>query len=80
MFKKLPLSLVFALFACATYAQTIVSTSPQDQNVVLEEFTGIHCVFCPQGHAIAKAIQDANPDRVTLINIHQGGYAVPSGN
>ncbi|MCB0453740.1 MAG: Omp28-related outer membrane protein, partial [Aequorivita sp.] len=25
-------------------------------------------------------IQDANPDRVTLINIHQGGYAVPSGN
>ncbi len=80
MFKKLPLILVFALFAGATYAQTIVSTSPQDQNVVLEEFTGIHCVYCPSGHAIAKAIQDANPDRVSLINIHQGGYAVPSGN
>lgn len=69
-----------ALFACATYAQTIVSTSPQDKNVVLEEFTGIHCVYCPQGHAIAKAIQDANPDRVSLINIHQGGYATPTGN
>ncbi len=77
MFKKLPLSLVFALFAFVTYGQTIVSTSPQDQNVVLEEFTGIHCVYCPQGHAIAKAIQDANPDRVSLINIHQGGYATP---
>ncbi len=77
MFKKLPLSLVFALFACATFAQTIVSTTPQNKNVVLEEFTGIHCVYCPQGHAIAKAIQDANPDRVSLINIHQGGYAVP---
>ncbi|MBK5213021.1 MAG: T9SS type A sorting domain-containing protein [Flavobacteriaceae bacterium] len=78
MFKKLSLSLFFALFACATYAQTIVSTSPQDQNVVLEEFTGIHCPYCPDGHAIAKSIQDAHPDRVSLINIHVGGYAVPS--
>lgn len=80
MFKKLPLSLVAAAFVFSSYGQTIVSTSPQDQNVVLEEFTGIHCQFCPDGHARAKAIQDANPDRVSLINIHQGGYAVPSGN
>ncbi len=77
MFKKLPLSLVFALLAFVTYGQTIVSTSPQDQNVVLEEFTGIHCVFCPQGHAIAQAIQDAHPDDVSLINIHVGSYANP---
>ncbi|MEH6765610.1 MAG: T9SS type A sorting domain-containing protein [Aequorivita antarctica] len=77
MFKKLPFTLVFALFASVTYAQTIVSTSPQDQNVVLEEFTGIHCVYCPDGHAIAQAIQNANPDRVSLINIHVGSYAVP---
>src|SRR5690554_2477315 len=77
MLKKLPLNLVVVLFAFATYGQTIVSTSPQDQNVVLEEFTGIHCVYCPQGHAIAQAIQNANPDRVSLINIHVGSYAVP---
>lgn len=79
MFKKLPLSLVFALFAFASFGQTIVSTSPEDQNVVLEEFTGIHCVYCPQGHAIAKAIQDAHPDDVSLINIHVGSFANPSG-
>ncbi|AFL80027.1 Outer membrane protein Omp28 [Aequorivita sublithincola DSM 14238] len=77
MCKKLPLSLVIALFAFATYGQTIVSTSPENKNVVLEEFTGIHCVFCPDGHAIAKSIQDANPDRVSLVNIHTGGYANP---
>ena len=77
MFKKLPLSLVVALFAVSTYGQTIVSTSPQDQNVVLEEFTGIHCTYCPSGHAIAQAIQDANPERVSLINIHQGSFATP---
>lgn len=81
MLKKLPLFLVFTFFAFtfSTYAQTIVSTSPLDQNVVLEEYTGIKCQFCPLGHAIAQALQDANPDRVSLINIHEGGYAVPSG-
>lgn len=79
MIKKLPLTLLTALFACASYGQTIVSTSPQNKNVVLEEFTGIHCVYCPDGHRIAQEIQDANPDRVSLINIHTGGYATPSG-
>ncbi len=79
MIKKLLLSLVVSLFAFATYGQTIVSTSPLNKNVVLEEFTGIYCVYCPDGHAKAQAIQNANPDRVSLINIHTGGYAAPSG-
>lgn len=61
-------------------AQTIVGTDPENKNVVLEEFTGIHCVYCPQGHAIAQAIYDANPDDVILINIHEGPFALPSGN
>ena len=79
MIKKLPLSLAFAMFGLASFAQTIVSTTPENKNVVLEEFTGIHCVYCPAGHAIAKAIQDAHPDDVTLINIHVGSFANPSG-
>ncbi|WP_347373031.1 Omp28-related outer membrane protein [Aequorivita sp. Q41] len=77
MLKKLPLILVLALFASATYGQTIVSNSPQNKNVVLEEFTGIHCTFCPDGHRIANEILAANPGRVVLINIHVGGYATP---
>ncbi len=60
-------------------AQTIVGTTPENKNVVLEEFTGINCGFCPDGHAIAQGIQDANPDDVILINIHQGSFASPSG-
>ncbi|MCZ4318083.1 Omp28-related outer membrane protein [Aequorivita viscosa] len=79
MVKKLLITSVFALFAITTYGQTIVSTSPENKNVVLEEFTGIYCVFCPDGHSIAQGIQNANPDRVSLINIHQGGFASPSG-
>jgi thiol-disulfide isomerase/thioredoxin len=58
--------------------QTIVSTSPENKNVVLEEFTGINCGYCPQGHAIANQISAANPDRVVVINIHVGGFATPS--
>lgn len=77
MIKKIPLSLVVALFAFSTYGQTIVSTSPENKNVVLEEFTGIHCVYCPQGHTIAQNIQNNNPGDVFLINIHTGSFANP---
>ncbi|MBT6747097.1 MAG: Omp28-related outer membrane protein, partial [Flavobacteriales bacterium] len=60
-------------------AQTIVTTDPQLKTVVLEEYTGIHCGYCPDGHVIAGDIQASDPDRVILINIHAGTYAVPSG-
>lgn len=79
MFRKLHLSAAAVLFVFAAYGQTIVSTTPDDKNVVMEEFTGINCVYCPDGHAIARAIQNANPDRVSIINIHQGGFATPTG-
>ncbi len=75
-------TLLIATVLMVSYAsaQVIVGTDPENKNTVLEEFTGIHCVFCPQGHAIAQGIQNANPDDVFLINIHTGSYAVPSGN
>ncbi len=68
------------LFSVSTLmAQNIVGTDPENRNVVLEEFTGIHCVFCPDGHAIAQGIYNSHPGDVVLINIHTGSYAVPSG-
>lgn len=78
MSKKLPIGLLLMLFGVAAFAQTIVSTTPENKKVVLEEFTGIKCVFCPDGHAIAQAIKDANPGNVFLVNIHAGGFANPS--
>ncbi len=78
MFKRLLLCFVVAFAAQQSFGQTIVSTTPENQKVILEEFTGINCVFCPQGHAIAKAIQNNNPGNVFLINIHTGGFANPS--
>ncbi len=72
--------IVMTISTTTLLAQVIVGTDPENKNVVLEEFTGMHCVFCPQGHAIAQAIQNAHPDDVSLISIHTGSYAVPSGN
>ena len=59
-------------------AQTLVDTLLHNKNVVLEEFTGIHCGYCPDGHVIAQSIHAAYPQRTSLINVHTGGYANPS--
>jgi hypothetical protein len=76
---KKTLLLVVAILAGLTgFAQvsdTIVSMTPSNRNVLLEEYTGVGCQFCPDGHKRANEIKAAHPDRVCLINIHQGGYA-----
>ena len=40
-----------------SFGQLLVDTTPQYKNVILEEFTGIHCMFCPDGHVIAQNIK-----------------------
>lgn len=59
-------------------AQTIVPTTPQPRNAVLEEFTGINCPNCPDGHVRATSLYNAYPKRVVIINIHSGSFATPS--
>lgn len=75
--KKILLSAFLLSFGFIS-AQTFVSTIPQNKKVILEEFTGVNCVFCPQGHAIAAAIKNADPTNVFLINVHTGNFATPS--
>ncbi len=61
-------------------AQTIVSTEPSNRNVVLEEYTGIYCGYCPDGHRIASELRKANPEDVFLINIHTtSNFSTPQG-
>lgn len=64
-----------SMFASAQITDTIVSLTPSNRNVLLEEYTGINCGYCPDGHRIANEIMAANPGRVCVINIHQGTYA-----
>lgn len=71
-------TLLLLLATSFSFSQTIVQTTPQNKKVILEEFTGVNCVYCPSGHTIANGIKNANPTNVFLINIHAGGFAVPS--
>jgi len=73
------LLVLLVLFGLQTQAQTFVDTTQQNKNIILEEFTGISCVWCPAGHLIGQQLHDANPNDVFLINIHTGGYANPQG-
>tara|TARA_R110001592_G_scaffold202955_1_gene452648 strand:+ start:2077 stop:3852 length:1776 start_codon:yes stop_codon:yes gene_type:complete len=75
--KKLYI-IILVLLGLQIQAQTFVSTTPENRNIVLEEFTGIHCTYCPDGHVIAQNLYNNNPGDVTLINIHVGGYASPN--
>jgi len=74
MKKPLSLLLIFC-FSVTLCAQTIVSTEPSNRNVVLEEFTGIKCGWCPAAHKIAQQLMDQHPNRFFSISVHQGGYA-----
>ncbi len=76
--KKLYIILL-VLLGLQIQAQTFVSTTPENKNVILEEFTGIYCTYCPDGHLIAQNLHNANPNDVFLINIHTGGYSNPNG-
>ncbi|NPD84995.1 Omp28-related outer membrane protein [Lentimicrobium sp. L6] len=59
------------------FSQTIVSTDAENKKVILEEFTGIHCGYCPDGHRLANLVAEANPGNAFLINIHTGSFATP---
>ena len=75
--KKTLLTAVLLTFGYAN-AQTFVSTTAETKKVILEEFTGINCVYCPSGHSIANAIKNNDPEDVFIINVHAGGFATPS--
>ncbi len=53
-------------------------TITMNRNAILEDFTGVRCGYCPDGHLRAKAIEDANPGRFIIIGNHSGGYATPA--
>lgn len=75
--KKLYLLLITLFAFASAIAQTLVSTTPGPRNAVLEEFTGVNCPNCPDGHVRAEALFNAHPGRVVWINIHSGSFAIP---
>lgn len=77
--KKLLLTVLIAMACVAQVnAQQFVTTEVTQRNVVIEEFTGRNCGYCPDGHRIANGLMAANPGRLWAVNIHAGGYAPTS--
>lgn len=66
---------ITAIFAAQS--QTLVTTQPLNKNIVLEEYTGIHCQYCPEGHVISAGILANHPGRAVVVAIHQGSFATP---
>ncbi len=58
--------------------EKLASEEPGNASAVLEEYTGVRCTYCPDGHRRAQALADANPGKVVLINVHTGYYADPA--
>ena len=72
--RKNLLSLFGLAVSFGSFAQLPVSTAAENKNVVLEEFTGITCVFCPAGHVIAQTLSENNPGDVVLIKMRIGNF------
>ncbi len=80
MKKTITLSLIaFSVFN--VNAQLPVSTSPGKKQAILEEFSGVHCHFCPQTEVTSEQILTDNPGKVFVVHLHQSSNSSqPTGN
>ena len=72
------LAIVLILAApAAVQNAAIPSTAFMPKNILIEEFTGIHCSYCPNGHRIIQNISNATGNRFSAYCNHTGSLAVP---
>lgn len=55
-------------------------TSLSGQTVLLEEYTGMRCVNCPEAAEEALLMKQTFGESLIVVSIHAGDFAVPSGN
>lgn len=55
--------------ADTTYVESPVATA-ELKNVVVEEFTGVRCPNCPQGHVVINTLKTQNPQRIVAVSLH----------
>ncbi|MCL2246495.1 MAG: Omp28-related outer membrane protein [Lentimicrobiaceae bacterium] len=71
--------LFFLIFLVVFYFLSFAqgaSTTLQKKSILLEEFTGIYCGYCPQGHELAHYLMNAN-EHAYVVAIHAGFLAEP---
>jgi len=63
-------TLIFTIVAGSTMAQTLVGTAPTNKTAIVEEFTGVNCPNCPDGHTVAAGILSTYPGQALLLGYH----------
>lgn len=64
-------------FAADTSYVTDAVENPQVKNVLLEEFTGVRCLNCPQGHALLDNLEEQYGSRLISVSAHSEFQAEP---
>ncbi len=72
------LTTLLGLAPVLAFGQSLVYTTPENRTALLEEFTAIHCGYCPEGHVISEGLETNLKDRFVTVGIHAGSLAVPS--
>ncbi|MEO5581434.1 MAG: Omp28-related outer membrane protein [Saprospiraceae bacterium] len=49
-----------------------------DQNVLVEEYTGVRCQNCPAGAQLLEELKTIHGNRLTILSIHGGFFAQPT--
>ena len=87
------LLLAFSFFACEEVPPVVTGSmggpggpdpatelKDQKRQVLIEEFTGVHCVQCPAGSAHIETLLNAHGEQLVAVSIHAGDFAVPHPN
>lgn len=69
--KQSILLAIGAFIVFTANAQLPVSHTAGKKQVLIEEFTGNNCQYCPDGHKIVDQIIAANPGKVFGVNLHE---------
>ena len=81
--KHLVLLILVLFFAACDEIGPVINTNPTvnpttvEKRVIVEEFTGVTCVNCPEGSAKIEDLLAIHGDKLVAISIHTGFFASP---
>lgn len=76
--KKISFFCLFVLcFAACDEIPPSIELIPPERKVLVEEFTGILCVNCPEGAERLETLLDIHGENLVVVSIHSGFFAMP---
>lgn len=76
------LTVIFAIVSCNKIKEPYTNEVEfkSDYVVLLEDYTGVRCVNCPEAAEIAHNLQSQFPDNLIVLGVHAGTLATPLAN